>query len=95
MSAMRVCVPGTIVAFEDQTIYFFVSFGQGFHIFEESPKSIQDVIGDVYCPGIYCFNRQKRHSLDGYLRTPRSIYICGKCGACCFFTKLFLGYGST
>ena len=48
---------------EDQKISFFLSFGQGVYLFEESPKSIQDVIGDVCCPGEYCFNREKCESL--------------------------------
>ena len=69
------------IPFEDQTKSFLLSFGQGVYIFEESPKSIQDVTGDVYCPGKYCFNREKCESLDGYVTTPRSIYGCGKCGA--------------
>ena len=69
------------IPFEDQTKSFFLSFGQGVYIFEESPKSIQDVTGDVYCPGKYCFNREKCESLDGYVTTPRSIYGCGKRGA--------------
>ena len=47
------------IPFEDQTNSFFLSFGSGVHIFEENPKSIQDVIGDVYCPGEYCLNREK------------------------------------
>ena len=47
------------IPFEDPTISFFLSLGQGFYIFEENPKSIQDVIGDVYCPGDYCLNREK------------------------------------
>ena len=50
--------------YEDQT-NSFLSFVQGVHTFGKSPKSIQDVIGDVYCPGKYCFNREKRDSLDG------------------------------
>ena len=66
---------------EDQRNSFFLSFGQGAYIFEETPKSIQDVIGDVYFPGKYCFNREKCESLDGCVTTPRSIYDCGKCGA--------------
>ena len=49
------------ILFEDQT-NSFLSFGQGVYIFEESPKSIQDVIGDVYCPGKYCSNRELRIS---------------------------------
>ena len=47
------------IPFEDQTISFFLSFGAGVHIFEESAKTIQDVIGEVYCPGKYCLNREK------------------------------------
>ena len=67
--------------FEDQTNSFFLSFGLGVYIFEESPKSIQDVVGDVYCPGKYCLNREKCESNGGNLTTPRSIYGCGKCGS--------------
>ena len=69
------------IPFEDQTTSFFLSLGQGVYIFEETPKSVQDVIGDVYCPGKYCFNREKCESLGGYVTTPRSIYACGKCAA--------------
>ena len=69
------------IPLEDQTNSFFLSLGQGVYIFEETPKSIQDVIGDVYCPGNYCSNREKRESFDDYVTTPRSIYGCGKCGA--------------
>ena len=76
------------IPFEDQTNSFLLSFGQGVHIFEESPKSIQDVIGDVYCPGKYSFNRKKCDPFDGYLTTPRSIYGCGKCGAWLFVQKV-------
>ena len=67
--------------FEDQTHSFFLSFRQGVYIFDESPKSIQGVIGDVYCPGTYCSNRENYESLGGYVTTPRSVYACGKCGA--------------
>ena len=42
------------IPFEDQTNSFFLSLGQGVYIFEESPKSVQDGIGDVYCPGKFC-----------------------------------------
>ena len=67
---------------------FFLSLGQGVYIFEESPKSIQDVIGDVYCPGKYCFKTENCESLDGYVTTTRSIYGCGKCGAWLFIPKV-------
>ena len=76
------------IPFEDQTISFFLSFGQGVYIFQENPKSIQDVIGDVYCPGKYCSNREKCESLDGYVTTRRSVYGCGKCGAWLFVHKV-------
>ena len=75
------------VLFEDQTNSFFLSFGAGVYIFEECVKTIQDVIGDAYCPGKYCLNRDKCESIGGYVRTPRSIYGCGKCGAWLFVDK--------
>ena len=76
------------IPFEDQTISFFLSFGAGVYIFEESAKTIQDVIGDVYCPGKYCLNREKCESIGGYVTTLRSIYGCGKCGAWLFVHKV-------
>ena len=76
------------IPLEDQTNSFFLSPGQGVYNFEETPKSIQDVIGDVYCPAKFCFNREKSDSLGGYVITPRSIHDCGKCGAWLFVHKL-------
>ena len=73
---------------QDQTNSFFLSLGQGVYIFEENPKSVQDVIGDVYCPGKYCSNREKCESRGGYVTTPRFIYACGKCGAWLFVHKV-------
>ena len=76
------------IPFEDQTDSFFLSLGQRVYIFEESPKSVQVVIRDVYCPGKYCSNREKCESIGGYVTTPRSIYGCGKCGAWLFVHKV-------
>ena len=76
------------IPFEDQRNSFFFSLGQGVYIFEENPKSVQDVIGDVYCPGKYCSNREKCESLGDYVTTPRSIFACGKCGAWLFVHKV-------
>ena len=76
------------IPFKDQTNSFFLSFGAGVYIFEESSKSIQDVIGDVNCPGKYCLNRENCESIGGYVTTPKSIYGCGKCGACVFVHKV-------
>ena len=61
------------VSCEDETNSFFLSLVQGVYIFEESPKSVQDVIGDVYCPGKYWVTGEKCESFDGYVTTPRSI----------------------
>ena len=72
------------IPFEDQTNSFLLSFGAGVYSFEESAITIQDVVGDVSCPGKYCFNREKCESIGGYVTTPRSIYSCGKCGAWLF-----------
>ena len=58
------------------------------YVFEENTKSVQDVIGAVFCPGKYCSNREKCESLDGCVTTPRSIYACGKCGAWLFVHKV-------
>ena len=76
------------IFFEDQTNSFFLSLGQGVYIFEESPKSIQVVIGDVYSPGKYCSNREKCESLDGYVTTPRPVYGFGKYEAWLFAQKV-------
>ena len=76
------------IPFADQTNSFFLSLGQGLYIFEENAKSIQDVIGDVYCPGEYCLNREKCKSIGGYVTTPRSIYGCDNCGAWLFVHKV-------
>ena len=76
------------ISFEDQTNSFLLSLGQGVYVFEETPKSFQGVIGDVYCPGKYCTNRDKCESLDGYVTSPRSIYACRKCGAWLFVHKV-------
>ena len=69
------------ILFKDQANSFFLSLGQGVYIFEENPKSNQDVIGDVYCPGEYCLNRENCKCIAGYETTPRSIYVCDNCGA--------------
>ena len=76
------------ILFEDQTNSFFLSLGQGVYIFEESLESIQDVIGDVYCPGKYCSDREKCEAIGGNVTTPRSTYGCGKCGALLFAHKI-------
>ena len=76
------------IPFEEQTNSFFLSFGQGLQVFEESPKSIQDDIGDVFCPGRYCFNREKSDYLGGYVTTLRCIYGFWKCGAWLFVHKV-------
>ena len=72
------------IPFEEQINSFFLSLRQGFYIFEERPKSIEENIGDVYCPGDFCLNREKCESIGDYVTTPRPIYGCGKCGAWLF-----------
>ena len=65
-----------------------MSFGQRVYFYEENPKSIQDVIGDVYCPGEYCLNRKKSEFSGCYVTIPRFIYGCGKCGSWLFVHKV-------
>ena len=76
------------IPFQDQRNSSFLSPGQGVYIFEENPNSVQDVIGDVYCPAKYFANREKCDSLGGYVTTLRSIYVCGKCLAWLFVHKV-------
>ena len=76
------------IPFEEQINSFFLSLGQGFYIFEERPKSVQEIIEDVYCPGKYCLDTEKCKSIGGYLTTPRSIYGCDNCGAWLFVHKV-------
>ena len=83
-----VCQVRNIPLEHHQTNSFFLSFDQRVYIFEESPKPIQDVIGDVYCPVKYCSNREKCESLGGYVTTQRSIFGCGKCRAWLFAHKI-------
>ena len=83
----RLCVRCAIFLLKIKQIPF-LSLGQGVYIFEETPKSYQDVIGDVYCFGKYCSNREKCESVDGHVTTPRSIYGCGNCGAWLFVHKV-------
>ena len=77
------------IPIEDQTNPFFLSLGQGVYIFEENPKTIQDVIGNVYCPGEYCLNRETCKSIGGYVTTLRSIFGCDHCGAWLFVHKVY------
>ena len=88
MSARWICVPGAQYSLWRTNKLLFLSLGQGVYIFEERPKSIQDVIGDVYCLREFCLNREKCEYLGGFLSTPRSIYGCGKCGAWFFVHKV-------
>ena len=74
--------------FEEQINSFFLSLRQGVYVFEERPKSVQEVIGDVYCPSKYCLNTQKCKSIGGYVTTPRSIYGSDICGAWLFVHKV-------
>ena len=86
------------ISFEGQTNSFFLSLGPGVYIFEENPKSIQDVIGDVYCPGEYCLNRGKGKSLGGYVPTPKlrdPLMVVTIVEPGCLFTKFLSRYKST
>ena len=76
------------IHFEEQINSFFLSLGPGVYIFEERPKSVQKVDGDVYCPGEFCLNRKKCKTFGDYVTTPRSIYGCDNCGAWLFVHKV-------
>ena len=59
----RLCVKCSIFLLKFKK-KLFLSLGQGVYNFEETPKSIQDIIGDVYCPGKYCFNRERERDAN-------------------------------
>ena len=73
----RLCQVRNIL-FEDQTNSFFLSFGQRVYIFEESTKSFQIFIGDLYCP-------TSRNGKCVYISTNKmtSFYDCKRCKTCC------------
>ena len=83
------------ILFEDQTKSFFLSFCQRVYIFEESPKSIQVVIGDVYCPGKYWSNKEKCESLGGSVQNRNPFMVVERVEPGCLFTKFLLCYNST
>ena len=76
------------ILFEEQTNSLLLSFSQGAYIYGESPKSIEDVVGVVFCAGKYCLIRESCESLDDYVTTPRSINGCGKWWAGLFGHKV-------
>ena len=85
---MRVCVSGAQYSFwRSKKFRFLVALARGLHFWRD-PKSVQDVIGNVYCPGKYCSIREKCESIGGYVTTARSIYGCGQCGAWLFVHKV-------
>ena len=83
------------IPFEDQRKSFLLPLGQGVYIFEESPKSVQDVIGDVYCPGKYCSNSEKCEAIGGYVTTSRSFMVVKIVEPGCLSTKFLLCYRNT
>ena len=84
---VRLCTRCAIKLLKVKRNSFIMPFGQGVYILEESLKSIQDVIGNVYCPRKNCLNREKCESLESYVTTLRSIYGFGKCEAWLFVHK--------
>ena len=84
----RLCARYAIFLLKFKDFPFFLSFVQGVYIFEETPKSTEEVIGYVFCPGKFCFNREKCESFGGYVTTPRSTCGCGKCEAWLFVHKV-------
>ena len=85
------------IPFEYQTNSFFLSLGQGVYILDECPKSVQDVIGDVYCHVKNCSNTKKCDSLRTYATIPfrDPVMLVESVELGCLFTKFLLCYKST
>ena len=76
------------IPFEVQTISFFLSFGPGVYIFEESPKSISRCHLRCVLSRRVLSQQKKCKSIGGYVTTPRSIYDYHNCGAWFFVHKV-------
>ena len=87
MCETGVCVQVRKARFEDQTKPLFLRFGQWVNIFEEIPKSIRDVIGDVLCRQVLFQQGELRISWR-FVSTPRFLYGSGKCGAWFFVHRV-------
>ena len=85
------CSPGESMChlrnspFEERTISFFLKFVQRISIFEDIKKSIQDVIGDVFCPPYS--NKNRVHLSTNKIS---SSYDCKKCKACSHVLDMLL-----
>ena len=69
----RLCIKCAIFFLKIKQVPFSCQLAKRFTILE-SPKSFQDVDGDVYCPGEYCVNREKCEPRGDYVTNQRSIY---------------------
>ena len=85
MPAMRVCVPGSQYSFSGPKEFLFLSPGQGVYIFEDNPKSNQDVIGCLFCPGEYV-STERNANLFMVVESVELGYL---------FTKFLLSYKNT
>ena len=81
------------IPFEEQINSFFLLLGQRVYSFEESPKSIQEVNGDVFCPGEFCLNKEKCETFGGYVTTPVTVVESVEPG--CLYTTFLSRYKST
>ena len=66
---------GRNVAFDEQSTPFFLKCGHGIYVFEDTQYSIQDNIGDVFCPERYC-SRQKCVYIHTWKENDENCYEC-------------------
>ena len=85
---MGLCARCAIFLLKIKQVPFSCHLVREFNFLKRAQIQFKDVIGDVFSPGEYCSNREKCESLGGYVKTPRSIYACGKCGAWLFVHKV-------
>ena len=76
-------------------MFLFLVVRSRVYIFEDSPKSIQDVIGDVYCPGVYCSTERNANlfAVMKQLRDPFMVVEIVEHGR--LLTKFLLCYKNT
>ena len=68
-------------------VVIFFKCEQVFYNFEETQKSIKEVVGDVHCLGKYCFDTSCNF-LENHVSTPKSFYSCAKYGAWSLFHQV-------
>ena len=73
--------------FEEQSKSFFSNLAERIHVFEQIQKSLQNVMGGVYCLGIYC-SRQNFVCVHTWKENDGNCHDCFQGKACCYVLNI-------